>query len=512
MTESPTRVLLVEDDEDDFVLTRQWLSEIPGQRFELRWISTYEQGIDALRSQPIDVALVDYRLGGRDGVEFVSEAVGGGCTVPLILLTGQGDRTVDMAAMKAGAADFLHKAQINASLLERSIRYAMQHKRSEEQRIGLLKEQSARAEAEAAIHAKDQFLAMLSHELRTPLSPVLMTVSALSRDESLPERVRDELRMVKQYVELEARLIDDLLDLTRLTRGKLQLHFEVVDLHSVLNDAIRICCDDQALKTDMEIDLKAEAADHHVWADPARLRQVLWNLLKNAAKFSPAGSIIHVSTVNDRPGRIALTVRDKGIGIEPELLPKIFNAFEQGDVRITRAFGGLGLGLTICKALVDQHQGMLSACSDGRGKGSTFTLELATVPSVPATASPANCTHVGSLRILLVEDHEQTLKVMARLLRSCGHSVELARTVADAIKLAAEHRFDALVSDIGLPDGNGADLMRQLRNQYGLRGIALSGFGTEADRQRSIEAGFAEHLTKPVDFMDVQIAIASLMR
>jgi PAS domain S-box-containing protein len=363
--------------------------------------------------------------------------------------------------------------------------------------------------AEAASKAKDHFLAALSHELRTPLTPVLMKVAALARSPHLPESLRADLRMIQRNVELEAKLIDDLLDLTRVSRGKLSLHFEVTDVHGLLEHVVAICSEGGESRR-LWIDLKPGAAEHHVWADSGRLQQVFWNLLKNAVKFTPEGGRIVVRTSNPGPERIEVAVIDPGIGIAPEQLPRLFNAFEQGDSTVSRTFGGLGLGLAICKALVDQHGGTLTGLSAGRGKGATFTVTLSTITAPaeePARPVPGPAEQL-SLRLLLVEDNEPTLEVMAALLEMAGHDVKAAPDLRTARRLAESHAFDLVVSDLGLPDGSGFDLMRELRERYGLKGIAVSGFGMEEDLRRSREAGFLEHLVKPVDIDKLKAALA----
>ncbi|HSK80475.1 MAG TPA: ATP-binding protein, partial [Thermoanaerobaculia bacterium] len=365
-------------------------------------------------------------------------------------------------------------------------------------------------QAQAASRAKDHFLAALSHELRTPLTPVLLKTAMLRESPDLAPEIRTDLRMIQRNVELEAKLIDDLLDLTRITRGKLALHREVTDVHLLLDHVVKICADDVAGKR-LHVDLRPEARERYVWADEARLQQVFWNLLKNAVKFTPAGGGIEIRTVNEEPGSIRIDVIDRGIGIEPETLPRLFSAFEQGDATITRTFGGLGLGLAICKALVDRHGGTLSGVSAGRGKGATFTVVLETV-STPSREQRAVAVAPTSaqrpLRLLLVEDHEPTLEVMTALLEAAGHQVKAARDLASGRRLAAAGDFDLLVSDLGLPDGSGLDLMRELHERYGLRGIAVSGYGMEEDLRRSRDAGFAEHLVKPVDPAKLKAAIA----
>jgi signal transduction histidine kinase len=507
---------LVEDDEDDMVLTRQLLREIEPDAYDLDWTSDFQEGLDRLSQAGYDVCLVDYCLGVRNGVEFLKEAAERGIGAPIILLTGQGDRAVDVAAMNAGAADYLNKAQLSSSVLERAIRYSIQQKKAEQQRIRLYMEQAARAEAVAENRAKDEFLAVLSHELRTPLTAVLLSASALEQEEPLPEKARDLVCVIRRNVELEARLIDDLLDLTRVTRGKLELRREVVDLHEQIQYAIRSCCDSDVHEKRLSVNLAFEASQFHVWGDPARLQQVLWNLIKNAVKFTPPGGNIHIRTSNPSAGRLSVEIQDTGIGIRAEALPRIFNAFEQADRSITRRFGGLGLGLAICKALMQLHGGSITAQSAGAECGSTFRLELPITTVQSHSAGPvrdgSTAARNPGISILLVEDHADTASLMQRLLRHRGYTVRIATNVADALRSAETGDFQILISDIGLPDGNGLDLMRQLRVKRPLQGIALSGFGMEEDVERSHAAGFAEHLTKPVNMAQLEAAIERVLQ
>ncbi|HWM26009.1 MAG TPA: response regulator [Chthoniobacterales bacterium] len=357
--------------------------------------------------------------------------------------------------------------------------------------------QKARAESERANLAKDSFLAMLSHELRTPLTPVLTSVLALEQSDVLPEEVRASLQMIRRNVELEARLIDDLLDLTRISKGKVQLNLEEVDAHSLLRNALEIC---QADIDKKNLSLGTDFAAENVCleADPARLQQIFWNLIKNAVKFTPEGGRLEIRTQNDN-GQLRVQVSDSGMGIDAETLPKIFNAFEQGD---RMQLGGLGLGLAISKALVETHSGTLTAESAGKNQGATFTAMFPVaehnagasknvVPSVPAARK--------SMRVLLVEDHEDTNRSLTHLLRRRGYHVQAARSVQSALEMAAAERFDVLVSDIGLPDGSGIELMQKLTTDHPIFGIALTGFGMEEDVRRSHEVGFHHHLIKPVD-------------
>ncbi|MEP6809371.1 MAG: ATP-binding protein [Chthoniobacterales bacterium] len=369
----------------------------------------------------------------------------------------------------------------------------------------------AKQAAEAANRAKDQFLAMLSHELRTPLTPVLMTIAALRRQPDLGEPLQADLEVLQRNVELEALLIDDLLDLTRITHGKLELRHDGVDIHTTLGHALAITSGDLLAK-DLQVSKIFEATEHHCWADAARLQQVFWNLVKNAVKFTPAGGAITVRTRNDGEHRIVVEITDSGVGIEPELLPRIFDAFEQGGRAVTSQYGGLGLGLAISKRVIDLHGGSIFAESAGPGKGATFTVILAAMRTSllegPAAFFPHEDVAAHPATILLVEDHRDTARVLQRILEHAGYEIVHAETLARARELAETQSFDLVISDLGLPDGSGVDLMRFLHTEYGLSGIALSGFGTEDDILASTAAGFNEHLTKPVDWPQLRGAIS----
>lgn len=364
---------------------------------------------------------------------------------------------------------------------------------------------AAKEAAENANRAKDDFLAALSHELRTPLSPVLMLAGEMERSPEVPAELREGFALIRHNVELEARLIDDLLDLTRITRGKFYLECRPLDLYAVLDKAIKtVRSTIEARGLTLQMDLAAP--DHFVSADPVRLQQVFWNILKNAAKFtSPGGRILIHSRAEDRR-MIQLSISDTGLGIGPENLERIFQAFEQVHHPSTHRFGGLGLGLAISRKLIEAHGGQIWAESGGAGQGTTFHLTLPLISVEPSAAMPEGKdvamvqARTVPLRILLVEDHEETQMILERLLKRRGHEVFSAGTVAKARELGTAHDFDLVISDIGLPDGNGFEVMTELRRlQPHLLGIALSGFGMEQDLRRSREAGFFAHLTKPVD-------------
>lgn len=372
----------------------------------------------------------------------------------------------------------------------------------------------ARQMAEQANQAKDQFLAVLSHELRTPLTPVLMAAEDLEQNQELPAAVREEVTLIRRNVELEARLIDDLLDLTRIARGKLELRFDTVDVHVLIQNAIQICRQELAEKQ-LRLLTELEAKQHHIYGDAVRIQQCLWNLVGNAVKFTPQGGSLVIQSQSSLD-RLTVRVRDSGIGIKQEMIERIFNPFEQGGRPITQQFGGLGLGLSISKRLVELHGGTLTASSDGHNRGSVFTMVLPLAERQQlASASPtgqAGQQVARALSILLVEDHEDSRRNLARLLRGLDHSVQVAGSISEALGAAREARFDVVISDLGLPDGNGIELMRELREKYQLQGICLSGFGMPEDIKRSLEAGFVEHLTKPVSFNRLASAIDQLAR
>jgi len=376
-----------------------------------------------------------------------------------------------------------------------------------------------RQELIAANAAKDQFLAQLSHELRSPLTPVIAMVGELEAEVPDSQPVKEALEVVRRNVELEARLIEDLLDVTRISKGKLQLSFEPISIHLILQRAYEICRNEIEAKN-LEVIFRLCAAHTYVEGDPARLQQVFWNLIKNSVKFTPEKGQITIETANPAPDKIEVRVIDTGIGIEPKAIDKIFNAFEQGQSDITRRFGGLGLGLTISKTLIDAHAGHVRVQSPGKDKGATFSVELKTVESpverdghredrpVDRKLAPAVSAH---RRVLLVDDHHDTCLGMKRMLERRGYQITIAHSAEQAVEKVRTQDFDLLISDIGLPDRSGYDLMREVRLNKPLPGIALSGFGSEQDVNQAREAGFAKHLTKPINFERLEKTIRSLL-
>jgi signal transduction histidine kinase/CheY-like chemotaxis protein len=367
----------------------------------------------------------------------------------------------------------------------------------------------------AASEAKDKFLAMISHELRTPLNPVLAIVSSLNQDATLPPAVREDIAVVLRNVQLEARLIDDLLDFHRIIKGNLEFSAEAVDLHAMIRNVLEIC-DVDLLARGHRLEIHLEAPHFTVIGDPARLQQVLWNVVKNAIKFTPPKGCIAIHTSAENQDTLLVVIADNGRGIEPEFLQGIFDAFEQGSVDGITRFGGLGLGLAITKAFVEKHKGTVSAVSPGRDEGTTISIRLPLPALIPPELLPVTVPYSipnpehPARRILLIDDHPDTLWALTRLLTRHGYVVTSAANCADALAEARSGRFDIVISDLGLPDGSGLELIKDIRQHAPVRAIALSGYGMESDLIETAEAGFDLHLTKPVVLQSLLKAIESL--
>ena len=364
--------------------------------------------------------------------------------------------------------------------------------------------------AEKAGKAKDDFLAALSHELRTPLTPALAAATYLEDNAAkLPSEFVEDVQIIRRNVQLQARLIDDLLDLTRVTRGKLHLELESCDAHSIIRNAIETASSAIAAKK-LKLSTKLHAKEYCIWAECIRLQQVFWNLINNAVKFTPSGGQIAIRTYNGEHGRFHFDITDNGIGIEPDRLDSLFVPFQQADASVTRQFGGLGLGLAISKHLIDLHHGTIEAESRGRSFGATFKVTLNTLPEGVGQTdlrSRAARHPRKRLRILLVEDHRDTQRTLSRLLTHFGHEVLTANNKQGALELLAPGNIDVLLCDIGLPDGNGYEVVSQAKRKLPIKAIAITGFGTEEDIRRSNEAGFDSHLVKPVDLHKLQTVL-----
>jgi PAS domain S-box-containing protein len=373
--------------------------------------------------------------------------------------------------------------------------------------------ETAKIAAEKANKAKDDFLAALSHELRTPLTPALAAASYLvDNAENLPSEFSEELDTIRRNVQLEARLIDDLLDLTRVTSGKVDLRFECVDAHACVREALEIT---QSVISEKGLKLSTSLAaeNHHIWADSVRIQQVFWNLINNAVKFTGPGGRIEIRTSNNENDCFEFAITDTGIGIETERQHLIFAGFEQGNSSLARQFGGLGLGLAISKHLIDLHDGTITVESRGRSYGAIFRVTLDTVADTMSDEhQPMLVPHKAAkaLRILLVEDHGDTRRTLSRLLTHFGHEISVADSTQSAKDIVDTKEFDVVLSDIGLPDGSGYDVITHAKQKQPIKGVALTGFGMDEDIRKSKEAGFDFHLTKPVDFAELRTVLGQL--
>lgn len=373
------RILLVDDDRDEYFLTKDLLDEMPNHRHHLDWVSTFADGLEAICRNEHDVYILDYQLGAKTGVDLLNEARRRGGVGPVILLTGQTDNDVVRAAVEAGAADFLEKSRIDATLLERSIRFALQKKRYEAELEGKVAERTRElAEANEALRVadlkKDEFLATLAHELRNPLAPIRNAIEIMRLGSHKPDTIDRARAIMERQVGQLVRLVDDLLDVSRVTRGKLRLSIEKVDIASVMEAAIEISRPnlDQARVTLTVVPPEQPVS---VNGDRMRLAQVLSNLLNNAAKFTDAGGSVELKCRREGD-MVAIHVRDTGVGIAADLLRQVFDLFTQMDRTVNRSQGGLGIGLALVRRLVEIHGGSVHAKSEGLGKGAEFTVLL----------------------------------------------------------------------------------------------------------------------------------------
>ena len=383
-------------------------------------------------------------------------------------------------------------------------------------------ERAARAQAERMSDLKDEFLATLSHELRTPLSAILGWSQVIASRRMEPEELKRAVQVIERNARAQTRLIEDLLDLSRITSGKVRLDVQPVEPAAFIEAAletVRPGAEAKRIRLEKVLDPKAGP----IAGDPGRLQQVVWNLLSNAIKFTPAGGRVQVvlARVNSH---IEVAISDTGIGIKPEFLPHVFDRFRQADGSTTRRHGGLGLGLAIAKHLLELHGGSLSAHSAGENRGATFTVYLPLTavhrgeaneerahPTSAAQPAPVAVPDLTGLTVLVVDDQPDARDLIQRVLGDAGASVVTAGSVQEALAMAERENPDVLVSDIGLPEADGFDLIRRLRSLgREMPAIALTAFARSEDRTKVLRAGFRMHVSKPVEPAELCVAVANV--
>ncbi|TKC86725.1 response regulator [Trinickia terrae] len=536
-------VLFVDDDEGLLRLATRALTRV-GYR-----VST-APGANSARTALLlelpEVIVVDYTLGTAEtGLDFLRALRAAGIVLPAILCTGFADEARVIEALRSGVADIVPKSDGYLDYLPEAIERVLRETRvqrelAEAQRLSereahfrtlaeererlLASERAARAEAERASRVKDEFVATLSHELRTPLNAIVGWTQILMRDATEPERVKKGLEVIERNARAQAQMVDDLLDLSRIMAGKLRLDLERLDLQDIVEYVIR-SVQPAADAKEIRITPVLDAAGP-VQGDPARLQQVVWNLMSNAIKFTGKRGKVEV-VLRRVEGEVELTVSDTGQGIKPEFLAHVFERFRQEDTGTTRQHGGLGLGLSIAKQLIEMHDGRIEAASDGEGRGATFTIRLpaASIEPVRVAGERAHPLEtppaLAGLHVLIVEDEPDARELVERLLQERGATTTAHGNAADALAAYEAAPPDVVVSDIGMPGEDGYEFIRKLRAlelALSERGgpsrtapaAALTAFARSEDRRRALLAGFQTHIAKPVDPLELVVVVASL--
>ncbi|MBI4445674.1 MAG: response regulator [Acidobacteria bacterium] len=525
--------LLVVDDEESVAFT---ISEV--LRREDLVVDTAlsgEEAIAALRSKEYDLVLTDLHMGVVDGIAVLSEVRKRSPLTITIVLTGFASLDSAIAAMRQGAYDYLVKPCIIGDMTE-TIRRGLQHRklliaeqqaRSNLEQLNLLLEQrvnertaqlqKVNEELSKANRAKDVFFATLSHELRTPLNAILGWAGLLrSRKLDEAQAVR-AVEIIEKNARQQAQLISDILDISSIMTGKLHLDIRPIDLVSVVNtamDTVGPAAESKQIKLESSFANPVEP----LTGDAARLQQVVLNLLSNAIKYTPAKGCVTVKLWRESE-RVVLQVTDTGYGISPEFLPYVFESFTQADSSLTRARGGLGLGLAIVRQITQLHGGGVQAESGGEGSGASFTVWLPfsvavpTVGSVTASKIPAPKLDLKGLHILIVDDEQDTLELVSTVLKREGARVTGAHSARGALEAFSRERVDILLSDIAMPEEDGYSLVQRVRALgFDVPAAALTAHAGAEDRARALAAGFQRHLAKPIDPFELLEAVAHLAK
>jgi signal transduction histidine kinase len=498
------RILLVDDDEDEYVIVGDLLWAGSREGYDLTWTPTYEQALQAIRAAAYDVCLVDYRLGQRNGLDLLAEVTALSNHPQVILLTGEGDRDVDVIATQAGAADYLVKGELTAALLERSIRYAVERGRA----LKALRDASELAQSLNL--AKSAFVATMSHEIRAPMNAIL-GMSDMLWESELDADQREYVEVLRRAGAGLLALINDILDLSKIEAGRLELEHVEFDLEDVVDQAIELTAVKSRAKG---IGLLAHVpAGVATWlmGDPTRLRQILINLLGNAVKFTESGEVVLRARNHEsgKSGQIEFTVSDTGIGMSSDTLEKIFDDFTQANASTTRQYGGTGLGLGISRRLVEAMGGTLTAASSV-GKGSTFRfvaqLDVASETSRKVRASPQG---LHGNRVLLISDNATSSLILEEMLQGFGLESDAYRLPADALArllalTANEQPYSLAVIDVSLPATDAFAVIAEIRRVSSalpiksLPIVLLDSNARLGDAAQRVEAGLSGYALKPV--------------
>jgi signal transduction histidine kinase len=510
--------LLVVDDEESLRITTAAIFEKEG--YIVDTASSGDEAINLLSKADYDLVLTDLHMEGGDGLSVLNQIRRHAPLTISVVLTGFASVESAIAALQEGAYDYLVKPcdiesmkhTIRRGVEHRRLMLAEQKARTDLQQLNLdlerrIEERTAElkrlnVELADANRAKDVFLATLSHELRTPLTPVVGWIKLL-RSGTLDEKsVSQALDAIERNAWLQSRLIDDLLDTSRIATGKLHFEPKPTDLNTVVRAAVDTVRASAATRN-IDLSMSLWPSSLVVMGEPVRLQQIAWNLVSNAIKFTDPGGKINVTTgLSD--SHAELVVADTGVGIEPEFLPHVFDRFRQADGSTSRRHGGLGLGLAIADALANMHGGQLEAQSDGPGHGACFTLRigLATAEKIASEPVQEKTHSLQGLDVLIVEDSADTLDLLSAVFKREGATVTTASSAAEALNHAVMKRPSVIVSDIGMPETDGYQLLEQVRLIPGLSAvpaIAISGYASEEDREHALSAGYLALVAKPID-------------